>query len=401
MRVGVEGFDAGRFRDALSIRDRTGKDFAATLGISEMTVSRYLNGTSKPEPLVFVRMANELQLPESYFIRPSVGHEGSPVFYRSLAAATKRARGKAEVRNRWLRESWAYVNQYVSFPTVSIPEFDLPPDPAAISSEEIETIAAKVRRAWGLDAGPISNMVALLEAHGAVVSRVNLGAPKLDAFSQWGVPEYRPFVVLNGDKATAVRSRWDAAHELGHMVIHRAVSPTLLRRPEIHKLAEQQAHRFAGAFLLPADSFGRSVYVPALSSLLVQKRIWRVSIAAMLYRMKSLKLISEDHATRVWQSYSRSGMRLREPMDDELQPEQPEVLRRSFEMVMAERNLSVQQLLEVLPFDIFELQSLLGMPLGFSRNDAPMLSLRSDSKAIQEPGPEGTQVIPFRRMRSH
>lgn len=394
----MEGFVPERLRDAMSVRDRTGKELAELVGITETTISRYLTGATKPQPHVFVRLTVELDLPGSYFIRPTVPLHGSALFYRSLAAATKRARAGAAVRNRWLREAWNYFHGYVDFATVGIPEFDLPADPEAISLETVEWIAQQVRVQWGLEKGPIANVVRLLEHHGGVVARVNLGSPKLDAFSQWGAPENRPFFVLNADKRSAARSRWDAAHELGHMVLHRHVDRARLQRPETFKVAELQAHRFAGAFLLPADSFGRSVYVPAISSLVAQKRIWRVSVAGMLRRMQQLRLISTDHATRVWQSYSRSGMRLREPLDDEMQPEQPEVMRRACEMLMSERVVSREQLLEVLPFDPAELQALLGLPLGFGKSAAPPVRLRLSPASDPPPPaapPQDASVLPM------
>lgn len=395
--VGVEGFVPDRLRDAINLRDRTGKDVAAAIGVSETTISRYLTSSTRPNPQVFVRLAAELELTENYFVRPMAADSGSPLFYRSLAAATKRARARARVRHRWLREAWDYLHQYVEFPTVALPEHQFPKDPASVSFEAIEESAIALRHEWGLGSGPVSNVVRLIERHGGIVSRVNLDSPRLDAFSQWGLPEQRPFFVLNADKRAAVRSRWDAAHELGHMIIHRHVEPVLLRRPEIFKLAEAQAHRFAGAFLLPADSFGRSVYVPALSALLAQKRIWRVSVRAMLRRMVQLRLISPERATPVWQSYSRSGMQRREPLDDEFQPEQPEVLRRACEMTMEERGLSREQLLEVLPFDQIELQGLLGLPLSFLRPTEVSIRWRGGTSKEHRPGPNsgGTPVTPF------
>lgn len=401
LTVGVRAFVAERLREALDVRCRTAKDVASTMGISTNSLSRYVRGRSAPQPTILNRLAAELQLPEAYFLRPTVSVGGSPVFYRSLVAATKRARASAEVRYGWLRESWAYLQQHVQFPEVDFPDLNPPNDPEAISDQSVEQAANHVREVWGLGRGPIANMVKLLEAHGAIVTRVDLGSSRLDAFSQWAQPENRPFVVLNADKDTAVRSRWDAAHELGHMLLHRNVPLELLHRAEVFKRAEQQAHRFAGAFLLPADTFGRTVYVPTLSVLAMQKRIWGVSIAAMLKRMHQLRLISSEHATRIWRSYSRQGMRLREPGDDVYQPERPEVLRRAYEMMVRERVISRQQFLAALPFDQTELQTLLGLSMEFHIDRGPSLHLR-DGRGKDISGPaqnQETRVIPLRQPK--
>lgn len=394
MRIAVVGFVPERLRDAMSIRNRTGKDLADAIGIKDNTISRYLTGTTKPDPQIFLRLAKELNVDESYLIRPLPPQEGSALFYRSLAAATKRARQKAEVRNRWLRESWAYLNEYVKFPDSTFPDLGLSNDPTEISNEDIERAAEELRRLWALGIGPIADMIALVETHGGIVARTSLDSPKLDAFSQWGNPENRPFIILNADKRAAVRSRWDCAHELGHMVLHRRVDRAYLWRSEIFKHAEAQAHRFAGAFLLPAQSFGRNIYVPTWSALVAQKRIWHVSIAGMLKRMQDLHLINTETATRVWQSYSRSGMRRGEPLDNELQPERPDALRRSCEIVMRSKGVSREQLLQILPFDEYELQGLLGMPIGFSKPLTPSLRVSEPSETSTS---EDARVLPFRR----
>jgi Zn-dependent peptidase ImmA (M78 family) len=79
-----------------------------------------------------------------------------------------------------------------------------------------------------------------LERHGVVVVRTQTFQREVDAFSV-NFPG-RPVVVLGVDKAVTARSRFDAAHELGHLVL----------RSESHagtKEAEKQAHRFGAAFL--------------------------------------------------------------------------------------------------------------------------------------------------------
>lgn len=378
MRVGIEAFVGDRLRDALSIRDETAKDVAVDVGITAESMSRYVRGTSRPEPLILRALAERLRLPEAYFVRPAFELLGSPLFFRSLVAATKRARAGAAVRYGWLRETWSYLHQYVEFPSVKFPNIHVPPDPEAIDNTEVEVIAREAREKFGVGRGPIANMVRLLEHNGGIVARVNLGSSRLDAFCQWAMPEDRPFFVLNSDKRSAARSRWDAAHELGHAILHRHVDPKLLNRPDVFKRAEQQAHRFAGAFLLPADTFGRNVYVPTLSVLESQKRIWGVSIAAMLRRLVQLRLVQADHATRIWRSYSRQGLRLREPLDDDVPAEQPEVLRKAYEMMVKERAITKQQLLTSLPFDAAEMQALLGLSISFNKETSPDIQLRAN-----------------------
>ncbi|HEY3193669.1 MAG TPA: ImmA/IrrE family metallo-endopeptidase [Candidatus Dormibacteraeota bacterium] len=57
----------------------------------------------------------------------------------------------------------------------------------------------------------------------------------------------RPIVVLGSDEHDTACSSFDAAYELGHLVLHHDAEPG-------RQAVEQQAHRFASAFLLPAET---------------------------------------------------------------------------------------------------------------------------------------------------
>jgi len=86
------------------------------------------------------------------------------------------------------------------------------------TADEMEKAAAEVRKVWHVPAGPIQNVVSLLEAHGVVVIRLPLDSPDVDAFSL-PFADY-PVIVLGSDKNDRARSRFDASHELGHFVVH-------------------------------------------------------------------------------------------------------------------------------------------------------------------------------------
>src|SRR5439155_13162201 len=108
---------------------------------------------------------------------------------------------------------------------------------------EVERAAAQVRAQWGIAPGPAPDITELLEAHGITVIRLPLGSADVDAFS---LPfADHPVVVLGTDKNDRARSRFDGVHELAHLVMH---GEQIWGVREV----EDQAHRFAAAFLLPA-----------------------------------------------------------------------------------------------------------------------------------------------------
>ncbi|MBK8210507.1 MAG: ImmA/IrrE family metallo-endopeptidase [Rhodospirillales bacterium] len=61
----------------------------------------------------------------------------------------------------------------------------------------------------------------------------------VSAFSFW--EGGHPFIFLGADKQSAARSRFDAAHELGHLILHRGVAEEDLEA-DLNRF-EREAHR--------------------------------------------------------------------------------------------------------------------------------------------------------------
>ena len=163
--------------------------------------------------------------------------------------------------------------------------FDLPPlDVSDLSDYPPEIAASMLRQDWGLGEKPILNSVHLLESKGVRVFSLAENSKKVNAFSLWR--EDVPFIFLNTMK-TAENSRFDAAHELGHLVLHRDGKTT-------GRKAEDEANRFASHFLIPQSdllSFRKPHY--SIEWLIDLKARWRVSLAALCYRMHKEGLLSD------------------------------------------------------------------------------------------------------------
>src|SRR3546814_6955040 len=102
-------------------------------------------------------------------------------------------------------------------------------------------------------------MIKLLESKGVHVFSLAEDTKNVDAFSCWR--NGQPFVFLNTFKS-AERSRFDAAHELAHLVLHRHGGPQ-------GREAETEANQFASAFLMPhADLVSTLPYVSSIDQIL-------------------------------------------------------------------------------------------------------------------------------------
>jgi Zn-dependent peptidase ImmA (M78 family) len=147
-------------------------------------------------------------------------------------------------------------------------------------------------------------VVKLLESKGIVVALIPDDCQEVDAFSAWH--DGRPLIFLVRHKGSTSRTRFDAAHELGHLVMHADVAAG---SPEL----ERQANRFASAFLLPRESFlpecPRNLNWPLFREL---KQRWKVSIAALLKRAYDLECLSEASYRRAFVHLNQTGERRRE-----------------------------------------------------------------------------------------
>lgn len=365
MKIGTPRFVGERLRQAREARSLSAVALADLIEVSRQAISQYENGPETPAPAVMSRIMKELRLPLQFFLRPVPKADKNPIFYRSMASATKASRLRAESRFEWTREIVDFVRGFVTLPKVNYPTLSIPTDPLSLSKEQIEAAAEATRRHWKLGDGPISNIVLLLENNGTIITRQNLVADSLDAFSNWSYPDQVPYIVLNSEKNVAVRSRFDVAHELGHLVLHRRIPPSSLTRPEMFDLIEQQAHAFASAFLMPARTFSDDAISPTLESFRSLKAKWRVSIQAMIVRASELGLLTDDKYSRIWPNLARRGWRKVEPLDDTLEPEVPQLLKRSVELMLSSGATTRQDITFQIALPAKDVEELIGLPSNF------------------------------------
>jgi Zn-dependent peptidase ImmA (M78 family) len=182
-----------------------------------------------------------------------------------------------------------------------------------------EAASESVRRSWDLGELPIKNMVHLLESKGVRVFSLSLDATEVDAFSMWH--QKTPFVFLNTMKS-AEHSRFDAAHELGHLVMHRHGAPQ-------GQDAERDANAFASAFLMPrADVLAHAPRLATVDHLVKLKKYWTVSVAALAYRLHTAGVLTDWHYRTLCIEIASRGYRKKEP--DEAPRETSQVLAKVF-----------------------------------------------------------------------
>lgn len=275
----VRNFNPARLTLARKRRGLTQVALAEALGVQSRTIRYWESGEVTPDDDVPSALARHLKFPQAFFYGPDI-EEITPegVSFRSLSTISAGRRDMALAQGTLALSLCRWLEGKFKLPDSTLPDL-------RHLAETPEIAAETLRRMWGLGELPIRNIVHLLESKGVRVFSLSVDSKDIDAFSLWSGPT--PLVMLNNFKS-AERSRFDAAHELAHLVLHRH-GPT-----SNSKISEMQADAFASAFLMPENSIrAMAPRFPTLSSLLSIKTGLGVSLAALVYRLHKLELVTE------------------------------------------------------------------------------------------------------------
>jgi Zn-dependent peptidase ImmA (M78 family)/DNA-binding XRE family transcriptional regulator len=353
-------FNPQRLILARKRRKVTARALASAIGVSPITISRLENGANEPEGETVEALARALEFPRGFFFAEDVDElPAEAASFRSLSSMTARERDAALSAGAiaYLFSDW--VAERFNLPPTDVP--DLRGDVAPEQAAQI------VRANWGLGEQPVSSMIKLLESKGVRVFSLFEDTKNVDAFSCWRGDQ--PFAFLNTFKSTE-RSRFDAAHELGHLVLHRHGAPQDSRQ------AESEADRFASAFLMPMDDvMSRIRYVTDLESLIKAKKRWGVSVAALNYRLHKLRVVSDWQNRSLNIEMSSRGFRRNEP--DGLPPETSALWPQVFTTLWRER-ITREQIAAEINVAVGELDTILYRLTGLNaENDDASVGLRS------------------------
>lgn len=288
-------------------RGMTQKELAEKCSCEAAHISQLESGVRQPSTDLLDKLIFILGFPKKYF----QGNEletipTEAVSFRSRASRMSKAVRDMAIAMLTLASEIVSVDlgQRFTLPKVQIPD---------LSMYEPEDAASVLRSLWNLGTEPLGNTIHLLESKGIEVYWLNEESLHLDGLSLWR--DRKPYIALNSSKGAGDRSRFDACHELAHLVLHHHT--TDLTTAEI----EKQANRFASAFLLPATAFrDECPDTPDFRKLYQLKARWGVSIQAMIYRGGDLGIYSEWQKRTAFKQLNIIGARKRE--DGNFEPEE-------------------------------------------------------------------------------
>jgi Zn-dependent peptidase ImmA (M78 family)/transcriptional regulator with XRE-family HTH domain len=340
------------------------RELAERIGMTEKSVSNYEAGSQEPEATTLSKLSEALRFPEAFFFgdEPEVPTPDVASF-RSLSKMTASQRDSALGAGAvaLLLNDW--IDSHFQLPRPDVPDLgreggaaqggsgdraSKEPEnyPSRAYAQDPEAAADMLRAHWGIGEQPIKNMIALLESKGVRVYSLAIDAREVDAFSMWKGGQ--PYIFLNTYKS-AEHCRFDAAHELGHLVLHQHAQP---QGPDL----EREANAFASAFLMPkASVLALAPKAATLPGLIRHKKHWLVSVAALNYRMHALGLTTDWTYRTLCIQIAQAGYRSKEP--ESINHEKSVVLEKVF-MALRDEGMSksdVARQLAIPPEEINEL----------------------------------------------
>lgn len=338
-----------RIRRARLLRGLSLEALSQRLGdISKQALSKFEKGGPPPNSTRLLQLAKALAVKPEYFFRQD-GVQLSALEFRKLASMSQKRQDQIGEQMR------DHLERYVSLERC----FDLdaaasaplqPPRAFAVSSfEQAEAAAEQLRAQWAIGGDAIAHLAELLEEHGIKVALL-ADHDGFDGACAATHDEQHVLIALNGSRP-GERIRFTAAHELGHWVMD-------LHADMPEKDKETCCHRFAGAFLYPAErvraDFGGHTRSRVLAAeLLNAKRRYGVSMAVALRRLKDLGLITDAGYTGMNMQFSANGWRKAEP--EALWPEQPRRFESLVYRALAEDLISPTRAAEFLKCSVAEL----------------------------------------------
>ena len=294
------------------------------MGLRQETIARFENGKSTPNEVQLQAIAAITGVSPAFFTKePGQADVGAALAYRCKARVPVKDKAQASQYVLLLAELVKSLCATLRPPALNFPT----------PSTEPEKAARFMRTVFGLAEGePIAHVVNVLERNGAVV----LAFPefpeksdrkpnrRIDAISTWGTfDKDRPIVGVFATSA-GDRLRFNVAHELGHLVLHRNL--------EVHtKATEDEANRFAAEFLMPEHRMVQ-VLPEALNLGLAMeiKKEWRVSLQMIVRRARDVGVIADHRYKTLMAQIGARGWRTNEPVQVPI--ERPRLIRQMVEM---------------------------------------------------------------------
>ena len=333
MGMKKEIFNGAKLKVARIYRGKTVDQLAKEVNINKKDIIAFEENKYKPTPENTMKLSNNLQFPREYFFKNEnikVTVEGSHFNPQSTIPRNE----EISYREKLImtHKIYTFMQGYIKFPKLNLPG-------NLNRNDDIEEMATKTRRYWGLGDGAIGNMVSLLEVNGILLSGINIDRKGASPYTQKQSlnKESLYVIALGNDKKSATIRNYDLAYELAYIISNELNIPS----------KKFNADEFACAFLLPKDAFLEDLSNPnELDFYIEMKTKWLVPISIMIFRAYTLGAINYKKYNFLMNEMNKKGWLKKEPLDDNIKGVSPQALKTAVELLFENNIMSKNTLMD-------------------------------------------------------
>lgn len=333
-----------RIKQGRILRGLSQEQLGKKVGVTRQAISNCEKDNINLSTTNLLKLSETLDLPLSFFYKiPKEDNSDNIIFFRSKDIPKKTKEQLREEINIFDKEIVKYFEKFVKLPSINLPDLSdiLEGESYNYRKETIMDICKRIREHWGIGNKPIDNLAYLLQVNGFIISRQYINQDKTDAFSQ-NIDD-KKYIFISGNKECAVRSRFDLAHELGHLVLHNNIDKDDFEE----KIIEKDADSFASELLYPSEIFLEDIqdYSLGFERFIELKEKWKVSIQLLVRKCKDLKVISDEKYIYFQKRISFNRWRKNEPLDNRIVSEKPRLFEDVIELLIEKEILTKKDLL--------------------------------------------------------
>lgn len=328
-----EIFNGAKLKVARIYRGKTVDQLAKEVNINKKDIIAFEENKYKPTLENTMKLSNNLKFPRTYFFEVEnikVIVEGSHFNPQSTIPRNE----EISYREKLImtHKIYSFMQRYIKFPKLNLPD-------NLNRNDDIEDMATKTRRYWGLGDGAIGNMVSLLESNGILLSGINIDRKGASPYTQKQSlnKESLYVIALGNDKKSATIRNYDLAYELAYIISNELNIPS----------KKFNADEFACAFLLPKDEFLKDLSNPnELDFYIEMKKKWLVPISTMIFRAYTLGAINYKKYNFLMNEMNKKGWLKKEPLDDNIKGISPQALKTAVELLFENNIMSKNTLMD-------------------------------------------------------
>jgi Zn-dependent peptidase ImmA (M78 family)/transcriptional regulator with XRE-family HTH domain len=315
---------------AREARGWTQQDLAEKIKIHRANVSRLENGEINVYEDTLAALSTATAFPPDFFKQQS-GIVSANAAYRKRDHVAVKLLSVIEAKMNIIRGNIQFITRALDKEAPHLPVYEV------TKERSPSQIAALVRKQWNLTEGIIGNLTQILESKGIIISSFEFGTDRVDSRNLI-TDDHHPIIFLNKN-LLGDRLRYSLAYELGGLVMH-TFFPVDTSRD-----LSKEANQFAAEFLMPKEDILKDFEGGlTLSKLAELKLKWKVSMISLLYRADDLGLLTPNQKRYLLQQFNERKIRRREPLELDIEIEQPSLLRNLINHYIKEYEIGIKQM---------------------------------------------------------